>query len=67
MAQDHECDACSNPRAPLLGLLLEQQNFNKRHIRDLTPVFRGNKRCMSQQTCITIVELHVVWPLADLV
>ena len=29
--------------------------------------FWGNKRCMSQQTRITIVELVHGWPLADLV
>ena len=40
---------------------------NERHVRDLAPVSRENKRCTSQQTRITIVELVHRRPLADLV
>ena len=40
---------------------------NKRHVRDLAPVSKENKRCTSQQTRITIVEIVHRRPLADLV
>ena len=40
---------------------------NKRHLRDLAPVSKENKRCTSQQTRITIVEIVHRRPLADLV
>ena len=37
------------------------------NIRDLAPISRENKRCTSQQTRITIVELVHRWLLDDLV
>ena len=39
----------------------------RHHVGDLAPVFRENKRCMSKQTHITIVERVHRQPLADLV
>ena len=44
-----------------------RMHSNKRHVRDLAPVSKENKRCTSQQTRITIVEIVHRRPLADLV
>ena len=52
---------------PTEDLTMARVDLNKRHVRDLAPVARENKRCTSQQTCITIVELVHRWPLSDLV
>ena len=50
-----------------VDLPMASMDLNKRHIRNLAPVTRENKRCMSQHTRITIVERVHMWPLADLV
>ena len=42
-------------------------DLNKHYVRDLAPVSKENKRCTSQQTRNTIVELLHRRPLADLV
>ena len=42
-------------------------DLNRCHVCDLAPVSREYKRCTSQQTCITNVELVHRWPLDDLV
>ena len=50
-----------------VDLTIVRVDLNKSHVRDLAPVSRENKRCTSQQTRITIVELVQRWPLDDLV
>ena len=50
-----------------VDLTMVHVDLNKRHVRDLAPVSRENKRCRSQQTCITIVEPVHRRPLAYLV
>ena len=42
-------------------------DLNERHVRDMVPGSRENKRCTSQQMCITIVEILHRRHLADLV
>ena len=50
-----------------VDLTMVRVHSNKRHVRDLAPVSTENKRCTSQQTRITIVEIVHRRPLADLV
>ena len=47
--------------------MVRVDSSKRHHVRDLAPDSRENKRCTSQQTRITIVELLQRRPLADLV
>ena len=51
----------------MVDLTMARVDLKRRNVLDLAPVSRENKRCSSQQTRITIVELLHRWPSAELV
>ena len=50
--------------ASTVDLTIVRVDLNKHFVSDLVPGSRENKRCMSQNACITIVELVHRRPLA---
>ena len=43
--------------APTVDPTVAPVHLNRRHVRDVAPVSKDNKRCTSQRARITIVEL----------
>ena len=51
--------------APTVDLTMTSVHLNNHHVCDLVPVSKENRRCMSQHTHITTVELVYGQPFAD--